>query len=160
MNLRIYRHYIAFPYYVFLSRKELLTSQFYGHKVLRYLRTKKLESQWNQLHLKPLAERSLLGEAVVISQCIQIYHEKVPNLSHVQNLIHRIIDRVTQQLSHRACAQQSTPPAKILSSINQAMFKEMGFRCNGDDDLLSCDYYFIDKVGVIVCPCFYYQEAS
>ena len=123
----------------------MLTIKFYGSEILRFLRTKRLEVKWSQFHSQPTAEKSFFEGAVLISQWMQIRRERAPNLRQVESLIRDFVDRVTQQLGH--CTQQSTP-AKVLSSINQLLFEEMGFHFRGNNNCQSSDYYFIDKVAI------------
>lgn len=119
-----------------------MTERFYGQKVLRFLRTRKLENQWATFLSLPKAQQSLLTGAVMISHWGQMDKEHVPSLEQVKSLVDGIVERVNQLLS---ASTSSKTPKKILSCVNQVLYEEMGFQGNVND-YHAFENSYIDKV--------------
>ena len=114
-----------------------MTSKFYCLKILRYLRTMRLEAQWNKFRLCPDAEKNLLQFLVLTKQWGHMYQEKMPSLSHIEGIVDDIVERVAQLVG-----TQESSPKNILSFVNQVLFEEMGYR----KTKISNSLYTIEKV--------------
>ena len=104
-----------------------MTSKFYGFKVLCYLRTTRLESQWKKFLCQPPAEQSLLEGSILISQWIYMYNHYIPSLNYSQDLINDIVSSVKSEMATAAAGDQPTPK-ETLSFINRVLFTDMNFR--------------------------------
>ena len=142
---------------------KILTSDYYGQKVLRYLRTRKQEKIWLEFLRKPASEQSLLEGAVLISKWGQMDQEKSATLKEVESLLDNIVKRVLQCIEEQYGSysnsfiignrvSDSDDPRmvkKVLSCINKVLYTEMGFSGNVED-YYSFSNSFIDKVNIPV----------
>ena len=142
---------------------KILTSDYYGQKVLRYLRTRKQEEIWLEFLRKPASEQSLLEGAVLISKWGQMDQEKSATLKEVESLLENIVKRVLQCIEEQYGSfsnsfiignrvSDSDDPRmvkKVLSCINKVLYTEMGFSGNVED-YYSFSNSFIDKVNIPV----------
>lgn len=138
-----------------------LTFEYYGQKVLRYLRTRKHEKFWFEFLRETASEQSLLKGALLISQWGQMEKEKSPTLHQVEASLDNIVKRVLQLIEEQygSCnsiihANQISDPENprivkvVLASINKVLYTEMGF-CGNVEDYYAFENSFIDKVSII-----------
>lgn len=140
-----------------------LTMEYYGQKVLRYLRTQKQEKRWLEFLRQPLSEQSLLEGAVLISKWGQMDTENSTTLKEVESSISDIVKRVLQYIEEQYGSycnsfiignRVSDPDdprivKKVLSCINEVLYTEMGFSGNVED-YYSFSNSFIDKVNELL----------
>ena len=107
------------------------------------MRTRKLEAELRDFFQKPPTEQSLLDGAVLIAQLGQVdeKHTATLLLANVTKSIKEIVENVQKLVS--SCSIKS--PSRIISFINQVLYKEMGFKGVAQEDL-SMNHCFIDQV--------------
>lgn len=128
-----------------LCRNENFTSKYYAKKVLRYLRSRRIERKWVDLISLPESQKSLLEGAVLISQWGQMEQEHLTNLSEVKEILDGIAARVTQLVGEKKNADDPKTIRKVLTCINQVLYGEIGFHGN-KEDYYAHENSYIDKV--------------
>jgi hypothetical protein len=142
-----------------------LALEYYGQKVLRYLRTKKQEQRWSEFLRQPISEQSLLKGAVMISQWGTMEKEKSTTLKEVESSLDTIVKRVLQCVEEQygsysnsfiVSNRVSDPDdprmvKKVLTCLNKVLYTEMEFSGNVED-YYSFSNSFIDKVNIRYFP--------
>ncbi len=125
-----------------------MTSKYYAQKVLKYLRSHKIERKLQELMRLPESEKSLLEGAVLISQWGQIELQHLTSLSEIGRMLDSICQRVMQLVGENKSTDPEDPRTtrKVLTCINQVLYSEMGFHGN-TEDYYAHENSYIDKVG-------------
>jgi hypothetical protein len=117
-------------------RRENETTYHYARDVLVKVRISILDKKWRDFRAQPEYRKSLFEGVALISQWSTLEHGKGQTcLKDMESSIEKITDRVKQLLELEvgkvSCASTDEPKKKnlkILDSINQVMFNELGFK--------------------------------
>jgi hypothetical protein len=117
-------------------RRENKTTLHYARDALVKVRISILDKKWRDFMAKPESRKSLFEGVALISQWSTLGHGKGQTcLKDLESSIEKITDRVKQLLELEvgkvSCASTDDPKKKnlkILDSINQVMFNELGFK--------------------------------
>jgi hypothetical protein len=117
-------------------RRENKTTLHYARDVLVKVRISILDKKWRDFMAQPESRKSLFEGVALISQWSTLEHGKGQTcLKDLESSIEKITDRVKQLLELEvgkvSCASTDEPKKKnlkILDSINQVMFNELGFK--------------------------------
>ena len=130
----------------------MLTAKFYAKKVLRYVRSRIIESKCQALMRQP--QKSLLEGAVLISQWGQIDQQHLTSLKDVGEILDKMSQRVMGLLGENKIIFDAENPRivrKVLNCINQVLYGDvMGFRGNTEE---FHENWYIDKVNTIIFFC-------
>ncbi|XP_046462978.1 F-box only protein 21-like isoform X2 [Daphnia pulex] len=155
--------------------RENETTYHYARDVLNKVRISILDKKWRDFMAQPESRKSLFEGVALISQWSTLEHGKgQTSLKELENSIEKITDRVKQLLELEvgkvSCASTDDEPKKkslkILDSINQVMFNELGFKklqnCYNSDYYLYCNFQkaFERKEGCPEVLCAIYQEVA
>jgi hypothetical protein len=133
-------------------RRENKTTLHYARDVLVKVRISILDKKWRDFMAQPESQKSLFEGVALISQWATLEHGKGQTcLKDLESSIEKITDRVKQLLELEvgkvSCASTDDPNKKnlkILDSINQVMFNELGFKklpnCDTSDYNLYCKF--------------------
>ena len=156
-----YNYFYVLYFYSFVYRKEDLTLRFYGCKALLFIRVRELEKSLKKF-FDHTSIHSLVEGAMFISHWGQIEQEKLAKLEEVETTLYAIAQRVIQSFANKhrnlkivkrnvlgemVIDTGGNPELekKVLVSINDILYGEMGFHGNVDD-YYNYDNSFIDKV--------------
>jgi hypothetical protein len=117
-------------------RRENKTTLHYARDVLVKVRISILDKKWRDFMAQPESRKSLFEGVALISQWSTLeLGEEQTCLKDLESSIEKITDRVKQLLELEvgkvSCASTDEPKKKnlkILDSINQVMFNELGFK--------------------------------
>ncbi|XP_046462667.1 F-box only protein 21-like [Daphnia pulex] len=151
--------------------RENETTFHYARDVLVKVRMSILDKKWRDFMAQPESRKSLFEGVALISQWSTLEHGKQQtSLKELENSIEKITDRVKQLLELEvgkvSCASTDEPKKKnlkILDSINQVMFNELGFKklpyfyCNLYSNFQQA---FERKEGCPAVLCAIYQEVA
>jgi hypothetical protein len=113
---------------------------------------KKLDQQWKDYLSQPECQNSLLGGAVLFSQCIQGNYLCSRNVEPLMKITTERVKQLVAEMGNSAHALKTYPASymrnakKILLSINKVMFEEMGFICSKENEDWFLINYQIEKV--------------
>ena len=130
----------------------MLTCKYYAQKVLRYIRSRRIESEWQELMRQPEPQKSLLEGAVLISQWGQIEQQHLTSLSEVDKILDNMRQRVVELLGENKSIFDAEDPRavrKVLNCINLVLYGEMGFHGN-TEDYYAPENSYIDKVNKVI----------
>ncbi len=117
-------------------RRENKTTAHYARDALVKVRISILDKKWQEFMAQPESQKSLFKGVALISQWATLEHGKRQTcLKNLESSIEEITDRVKQLLelevgkvSYASTVEPKKKNLKILDSINQVMFNELGFK--------------------------------
>ncbi|XP_046442921.1 F-box only protein 21-like [Daphnia pulex] len=149
------------------------TTLHYAKDVLVKVRMSILDKKWRDFMAQPESRKSLFEGVALLSQWSTLGHGKGQTcLKDLESSVEKITDRVKQLLELEvgkvSCASTDDPKKKnlkILDSINQVMFNELGFKKFPDfytDRRLYSNFQqaFERKEGCPAVLCAIYQEVA
>ncbi|XP_046636257.1 F-box only protein 21-like [Daphnia pulicaria] len=154
--------------------RENKTTLHYARDVLVKVRISILDKKWRDFMAQPESQKSLFEGVALISQWSTLeLGEEQTCLKDLESSIEKITDRVKQLLELEvgkvSCAstdERKKKNLKILDSINQVMFNELGFKklphFYTSDYNLYCNFQqaFETKEGCPAVLCAIYQEVA
>ncbi|EFX83127.1 hypothetical protein DAPPUDRAFT_302130 [Daphnia pulex] len=154
--------------------RENKTTLHYARDVLVKVRISILDKKWRDFMAQPEFRKSLFEGVALISQWSTLEHGTGQTcLKDLESSIEKITDRVKQLLELEvgkvSCASTDEPKKKnlkILDSINQVMFNELGFKQLSYFYVSDCNFYsniqqaFERKEGCPAVLCAIYQEVA
>jgi hypothetical protein len=116
-------------------RRENKTTFHYARDVFVKVRISILDKKWQEFMAQPESQKSLFEGVALMSQWSTLEHGKGQTcLKDLENSIEKITDRVKQLelgVGKVSCASTVEPKKKnlkILDSITQVLFNELGFK--------------------------------
>lgn len=126
--------------------------KYYARKVLRYIRTVRLDKKWNEFLSRPSQEQSLLEGAILVAQWGQMDLQDLPDPQSLTKTIEDIVKEVKHKLKdqHLSTFTENLPlvpkhARKILACVNLVIYDELGFQGNVDN-YHSFENSYIDQV--------------
>ncbi|XP_046445868.1 F-box only protein 21-like isoform X2 [Daphnia pulex] len=157
-----------------LSKSEMndnLALNYYAKALSESFWMKKLDQQWKDYLSQPECQNSLLGGAVLFSQCIQGNYLCSRNVEPLMKITTERVKQLVAEMGNSAPALKTYPASymrnakKILLTINKVMFEEMGFSCSKENEDWFLINYQIEKVlenrtGSAILISIVYQEVA